>query len=119
MLPVDRSGVPPAATKRELRARRWRWGAPPHQGERRLSWLVRPPPRALGSAPAGCAGWLAWSWDGTRSSSARRFRSSLIYTFLPISRWSYEHSTKTREYTLQFLPLLPREGVGGNVGGKY
>jgi hypothetical protein len=38
---------------------------------------------------------------------------------LRISRWSYEHSTKTREYMLQFLPLLPREGVGGNVGGKY
>src|SRR5215203_1729469 len=101
-------GVPPAATKRHLRARRWRWGAPPHQEGRRLSWLVRPPPRAQGSAPAGCADWLAWSWDGIRSSSARRFRSSLIYTFLPISRWSYEHSTKTRGYTLQILSAAPQ-----------
>src|SRR5215217_7758535 len=105
----DRSQVPPAATKRELQERRWRSDAPLHQEGRRPSGLVRPPSRAVGSAPVGCAGWWAWFWDGTRSSSARRFRSSLVYTFLQISRMSCEHSTKTRWYTLQ-VPFAALQG---------
>jgi hypothetical protein len=75
----------PQPQRREPLARRWRWDAPPHRVLRRPSGPVRQPPGALGSAPAGCAGWLTWSWDGTHFSSARRFRSSLICAFVGVN----------------------------------
>src|ERR687885_2772352 len=77
----DRPERPRGATGREPRARRWRSGALPRWEERGLSGPVPLPPRALGSAPAGSAGWWGWSSAGTRSSSARLSRSPLVYTF--------------------------------------
>src|SRR5919199_4157121 len=108
----DRPERPRGATGREPRARRWRSGALPRWEERGLSGPVPLPPRALGSAPAGCAGWWGWSSAGIRSSSARRSRSSLVYTFFTQTlNLSVLASVSTRllaDVALQSSALLDR-----------